>query len=251
MRLPAGRRPQVTGEGIRQRVRDVPDELVLAVAYHAHGVVHLNFVEGMAGADLIPADGIFLGEDRHERASMKFVRPLFGAASGLHGGQHGHRRLSLGVVSAGEVEERRSDIYKGQHRVVRVAAFFLIRVAHNERHAQAAFVHGGFAAGKGHAVIAGKENQGVLPLAVFLEDLHQPTEALIHARSALVILRKFRAGFWCVREELRHGHLGRIIKYFLHAWVRALVGLVAEPVGLMLQLSGAAAAAMGIAGGVI
>ena len=49
-----------------------------------------------------------------------------------------------------------------------------------------------FAAGKGHAVIAGKENQRA-PLAVFLEDLHQPVEPLVHARGALVILREFGA----------------------------------------------------------
>jgi hypothetical protein len=44
-------------------VGDVPDEFVGAVAVGAHGVVHLDFVEGVRGAEFVPAGGVFGFED--------------------------------------------------------------------------------------------------------------------------------------------------------------------------------------------
>ena len=64
--LPTGRGPEVAGKGVGQRVRDVPNEFVLAITHYAHGVVHLNFMKGVTGVDAIPALWIFLCEDGQE-----------------------------------------------------------------------------------------------------------------------------------------------------------------------------------------
>ena len=94
--LPTGGSPEIAGEGVGQRVRDVPNELVLAVTHDAHGVVHLDFVKGVARVDAVPVLRIFLGKDGEERATVKFVRTFFGAATAGH-----HRQFGLGGAVLG------------------------------------------------------------------------------------------------------------------------------------------------------
>ena len=100
-------------------------------------------------------------------------------------------------------------------------------------------------------MIASENDNRVFPFAVFLENFHEPPEALIHARGALVILRQLSARLRGVRQERWHGDFCGVIKNFLHAGVRTFVWLVAESIGLVRQLIGIAAAAMGVAGGVV
>ena len=114
---------------------------------------------------------------------------LFGAASVGQVSQLGLGGALLGVVSAGKIQQRGHDVHKANHGVVRVATFLLVRVAYDEGHVKAALVHCCFTSGKGHAVIAGEHNNRIFPFPILLEDLHQPSQPLIHARGALVILR--------------------------------------------------------------
>ena len=63
LRLPAGGLPQVGSKGVGQTVGDVPDQFVFLVAHHAHGIVHLDFMEGVGGEDGIPVFGVRLAQD--------------------------------------------------------------------------------------------------------------------------------------------------------------------------------------------
>ncbi len=61
--LEAARVPEVGGEGKGQGMGDVPDELVAFVADDAHGVIHLDLVEGVGGEEGVPVLGAAVAED--------------------------------------------------------------------------------------------------------------------------------------------------------------------------------------------
>ena len=70
LRLPSGGDPEVGGEGVRLVVGDVPDDLVVAIAVGAHGVIHLDLVEGVGGDGAVPSLGICFAENGEPGATM-------------------------------------------------------------------------------------------------------------------------------------------------------------------------------------
>ncbi len=131
------------------------------------------------------------------------------------------------------------------------AALRFVGIAHDEGDAEAALVDGGLAAGKGHAVIGGEDDEGLFVEAGFLEDLDEAGDASIDAGDALVVLGEFLAGLGIVGEKGRDGDFGRIVEDFLDAGEGAAGGFVAEEVGLQLELRGfvESSAAVRVGGG--
>ena len=82
--LPGRGCPQIGSKREGKRVGDVPDQFISSLPNHAHGIVHLDFVESMRRVDFVPTRNVFLFEDRQKRATMKTAR-----------------RRSSGLLSAG------------------------------------------------------------------------------------------------------------------------------------------------------
>jgi len=250
--LPGGGGPEVGGEGIGLVVGDVPDEFVFAVADDAHGVVHLDFVESVGGVDGVPAGGIGFGEDGDPGAAVVagHLGAVVFAVGGFGEGEEGFGGAVGGVVGVGEVEDGGGDIDVGDHGVVGEALFLLAGIADDERDAESGLIDGGLGAGEGHAVVGGEDEDRVWPLFGFLEECDEAAEALIDAGAGLVVLGEFGAGLGGVGEEGGDDDLGGVVEDLLHALEVALVGEVAEEVGLVLAGEGfvLTSAAVGIVG---
>ncbi len=63
--LPAARRPKVTGEGIRQRVGDVPNQFELRIPNDAHRVIHLDFMKRVRRHDRFVVRVLRTGQNVH------------------------------------------------------------------------------------------------------------------------------------------------------------------------------------------
>ena len=75
---------------------DIPNELVLTITDDAHGVVHLDLVEGVGSGNFIPTFGLGLGENREPASSVILLRRfagVFSDAAFLKGERLGRRGL--------------------------------------------------------------------------------------------------------------------------------------------------------------
>ncbi len=170
--LPGSGDPEVGGEGVGLVVGDVPDDLVVTVAVGAHGVIHLDLVKGVGGDGAVPSFGIGLAEDGQPGAAVVALGQLSGVFSGAYFFiRNGFDRcVSFGVVASGDVEDGGGEVGVGDEGLVDEAAFFEAGVVDYEGDAEAGFVDGGFSAGEGHAVIGSENEDGLFPLAGFLEE---------------------------------------------------------------------------------
>jgi len=181
--LPGGRDPEVGGEGVGLVVGDVPDDFVVAVAVGAHGVVHLDLVEGVRGESGVPAFRIGLAEDTEPRAAVIARGWLAGVLALAHFfiGDRFDGGISFDAVASGNLENGGGDIGVGNDGLVDGAALFQTGIIDDEGHAETGLVDGGFGTGEGHAVIGGEDEDGVFPLTGFLKKLDESAQAIIDA----------------------------------------------------------------------
>ena len=164
--LPGRGSPEIRGKRIGQTVGNVPNQLVLASADHAHRVVHGNFVERVRGGHLIPALGINLLQSRQKGPSMH-----------------------LGSLQrTSKVENGGSQVSQIDHGVAITITVLDIRRMDNKRDPHPSLVQSGFTAGKRNPMIRRIDDQCLIINTRLLENFNQSSQALINTRNALVIL---------------------------------------------------------------
>ena len=100
----------------------------------------------------------------------------------------GFRSVFLGIQGSGEIEQRRSDVDVADQRIGLKPSARLIGIANDHGDAQAAFVNGGFAAGKCHAMIGSKDDHRFVVEIGFFKNLNQFRDPGIDSRNRLIVL---------------------------------------------------------------
>ena len=140
----------------------------------------------MGGVDLVPAPGVFFIEDSEERAAVEFV---------------------LLRCRPGEAENRWRQVDPAHHGVGRTSAFLLRGRPDHQRQPHSRLIEIGLGAGKGDAVVAEVEDEGVVVELQLLQDLHQHTESLVESCHRLVVLGELAPALDGVGEVGRHDHV--------------------------------------------
>ena len=155
------------------------------------------------------------------------------------------------VESPRDVEDGRGDVGVGNHGIVGEAFCGCVGITNDKGNAQSGFINGGLGTGEGHAVVGGENDDGVVPLAGFLEQGDEVPKSLVDTGAGLVILGDLGAGLGGVGEEAGDDDVGRVVENLFDSLVRSSVRKVAEEVGLVFAGKGFvdAASAVGIGGG--
>jgi len=118
--LPTRGRSEIGGERVGLSVGDVPDELVFLIPHNAHGIIHLDFVEGVGGENGVPVFRFWFAKNGDPglavvAAEIMSSGAVFRGGVGfafpeLLGGDPLAWPVDLGVEAAGEIEEGGGDV---------------------------------------------------------------------------------------------------------------------------------------------
>ncbi len=125
--LPTAGGPQVRGEGVRQRMGDVPNQLVLVVPHDSHRIVHLDFMKRVRGKNRFVMGFVGIGQAMQPGLAMVVIERLVAVAVFFQGFatlvpeltciQHVFRRVGFAVQPAGKIQQRRRDIDVADQRI--------------------------------------------------------------------------------------------------------------------------------------